>query len=63
LIADRPYLADQFKELKLNLSELDDWIDNPARPFPGDSVAIADQLQWLATLLRAEDETPKRQTR
>ncbi len=58
MIADRPFLADQFKELLLSVSELADWIDNPAKPFPSDAVALADQLQWLATLLRADGDMP-----
>lgn len=58
MIADRPYLADQVKAVQLELSGLTDWTDNPARPFPGDAVALAEQLQWVAALLLADDEIP-----
>jgi hypothetical protein len=58
MIADRPYLAAQLKDLRRMLSELDDWTDNPVRQFPGDSVAIADQLRWLAALLVADEDVP-----
>jgi hypothetical protein len=58
MIADRPYLAAQVKAVRRELSGLADWIDNPARPFPGDAVALAEQFQWVAALLLADDEIP-----
>jgi hypothetical protein len=63
LIADRPYLAGQFKELLLKLDGVADWTDYPAKPFPGDALALAEQLEWLAILLRADDDVPGRVVR
>jgi hypothetical protein len=60
MIADRPYLADEVKNLQLKLDELADWTDNPAKPFPGDAVALADQCRWMALLLLADDDMPER---
>jgi hypothetical protein len=61
VIADRGYLAAQVKDLRLTLSDLVEWTDNPARPFPGDAVALADQLTWLAALLLADNDIPREQ--
>lgn len=62
MIADRPYVAAQVKDLGLRLGELTEWTDNPARPFPGDAVRLAEQLRWVAVLLLADDETPRRES-
>lgn len=59
MIADRPYLAAQVKDLQLELSLLSEWTDNPDRPFPGDAVVLADRLRWVALLLLADDHMPK----
>lgn len=59
MIADRQFLAAQVKEIQRALNELTDWTDNPARQFPGDAAALADQLRWLALLLQADSDMPE----
>jgi hypothetical protein len=61
VIADRGYLAAQVKDLRQMLGDLVEWADNPARPFPGDAVALAGQLTWLAALLLADNDMPRGQ--
>jgi hypothetical protein len=58
VIADRRHLAQQFKQLRQQINELNEWIDNPDMQFPGDAVIIADELGHLRELMLADYDTP-----
>jgi hypothetical protein len=55
VISDRRYLAAQIEELSKSLHALNGWLENPNQQFPGDSVALAEQLHKVAQLLLADD--------
>lgn len=43
-------------ELQHKLGELAEWTGKPDRPFPGDAVALGDQLHRVAELLQGSDD-------